>query len=193
MLQVDGINFPENDALVLVAYIPAPRDLEIARLFGWYRIPFRTAPKIIQADYLAFYQPSSFPPDERFLLKWFAPVRGVELTTRGELLREEPDHPRANEEYYKIQLGALNVLPNLIRAGEWKRFAFLYTTGKCLSTAHTLKDLSVKNEERAILWRALRERVGSENAYAAKSFEDLPSDILLLLTGELFGKRKTEK
>ena len=33
---------------------------EIARLLGWYRIPLRTAPKVVAVDYLAFYQPSAF-------------------------------------------------------------------------------------------------------------------------------------
>ena len=47
-------------ALVLVAFIPTPRDLEIARVLGWYRIPLRSAPKVIAVDYLAFYQPASF-------------------------------------------------------------------------------------------------------------------------------------
>ena len=45
-----------SGALVLVAVMTDPRDLEIARLFGWYRIPLRTAPKVIAVDYLAFYQ-----------------------------------------------------------------------------------------------------------------------------------------
>ena len=47
-------------SLVLVAVMTGPRDLEIARLFGWYRIPLRTAPKVIAVDYLAFYQTGAF-------------------------------------------------------------------------------------------------------------------------------------
>ncbi|MCX6066007.1 MAG: hypothetical protein NT121_09660 [Chloroflexi bacterium] len=43
-------------SLILVCLIPTPRDLEIARLLGWYRIPFRSAPKVVAVDYLAFYQ-----------------------------------------------------------------------------------------------------------------------------------------
>ena len=46
---------PET-ALILVAILPTPRDFDIARLFGWYRIPLKSAPKIISVDYLAFYQ-----------------------------------------------------------------------------------------------------------------------------------------
>jgi len=47
-------------SLVLVAVIKNPRDMEIARLLGWYRIPLRTTPKVIAVDYLAFYQTGAF-------------------------------------------------------------------------------------------------------------------------------------
>ena len=109
-----------------------PRDLEIARLLGWYRIPLRTAPKVIAVDYLAFYQTGAFG-DEKWCIQYIAPVRGHELTTREELLKTEPDHPRAQEEYYKIQIGALERLPNPIQAETWRRITFLYTTGEYLT------------------------------------------------------------
>ena len=50
----------EPTSLVLVAVMNDPRDLEIARLLGWYRIPLRTAPKVVYVDYLAFYQTGAF-------------------------------------------------------------------------------------------------------------------------------------
>jgi len=36
-----------STSLVLVCLLPTPRDLEIARLFGWYRIPLRIASKVV--------------------------------------------------------------------------------------------------------------------------------------------------
>jgi hypothetical protein len=63
---------------------PLPRDMEIARLLGWYRIPLRTAPKVVAVDYLAFYQPASFG-ERSGQIEYIAQVRGHELTTRGEL------------------------------------------------------------------------------------------------------------
>ena len=83
--------------LVLVAYMPSPRDLEIARVLGWYRIPLGTAPKVVAVDYLAFYQPASFK-EHKWRIEWIAPVQGHELATRAEILKDEPDHPRAAEE-----------------------------------------------------------------------------------------------
>src|ERR1044071_6613827 len=113
-------------SLILVCLLPAPRDLEIARLLGWYRIPLRTAPKVVAVDYLAFYQPSAFG-ERGGQIEYVAEVRGHELTTRGELLKEEADHPRANAEYYKIQIGGLEKLNQPVVSEKWKRITFLYT------------------------------------------------------------------
>ena len=107
-------------SLILVCLLPAPRDLEIARLLGWYRIPFRTAPKVVAVDYLAFYQPGSFGEGSG-RIEFTAEVRGHELTTRAELLRDEPEHPRAGEEYYKLQVGPLERLAHPIIAEKWRR------------------------------------------------------------------------
>src|SRR5512135_3598974 len=147
----------EPTSLVLVAIINNPRDLEIARLLGWYRIPLRTAPKVIGVDYLAFYQTGTFG-DEKWRIQYIAEVRGHELTTRAELLRTEPDHPRAKEEYYKIQLGEIERLEHPILAETWRRITFLYTTGEYLLRATKVNDLIVQSDERQLLWQALRER-----------------------------------
>src|SRR4029079_9493556 len=95
--------------LVLVAILKDKRDLEIARVLGWYRIPFKNAPKTVAVDYLAFYQTAKFG-DDKWAIHYIAPVRGHELNTRAQLLRPQPNHPRAAEPYYKIQLGPLERL-----------------------------------------------------------------------------------
>lgn len=170
-------------SLVLVCLLPTPRDLEIARVLGWYRIPFRSAPKVVAVDYLAFYQPGSFGASGG-KIEYSAAVRGHELTTRAELLREEPDHPRANEEYFKIQLGTLERLPTTVKAEKWKRVTFLYTTGEYLLAAKTLNDLVVKTDERALLWRSLRERAENDQLYKTDLPEvNLPPEVLIALLG----------
>jgi hypothetical protein len=169
--------------LILVCVLPDPRDLEIARLLGWYRIPFRTAPKVVAVDALAFYQPGTFG-EAGGQIEYLAPVRGHELTTRGELLRDQPQHPRAGEEYYKIQLGPLEKLTHPIIADKWKRLTFLYTTGEYLLNARTLNDLVVQSEERQILWQSLRERAANQQLYKTDLPDaDLPPEILLALLG----------
>jgi hypothetical protein len=169
-------------SLVLVAVVNNPRDLEIARLLGWYRIPLRTAPKVISVDYLAFYQTGAFG-DEKWRIQYVAPVRGHELTTRAELLRTELDHPRAKEEYYKVQLGPLERLNEPILAETWRRITFLYTTGEYLLQAKTVNDLVVQSDERQLLWQALRER--ATHGYGTDELPevDLPEDVLALLLG----------
>jgi len=148
-----------ND-LVLVAVLKARRDLEIARVLGWYRIPIRTAPKTIRVDWMAFYQPGVFGQEEH-AIRYIAPVRGFELTTRADLLRDEQDHPGAEEPYYKVQLGPLERLPRPIPARRWRRITFLYTTGERLLLAEDVSDLAVPpSDEHDRLWRLIRERGG---------------------------------
>lgn len=170
-------------SLVLVCLLPTPRDLEIARLLGWYRIPLRTAPKVVSVDYLAFYQPASFG-ERGGMIEFIAPVLGHELTTRGELLKDEPDHPRAREEYFKIQLGALEKLKEPIKSDKWRRLTFLYSTGEYLLDAKTLNDLVVNGEERSLLWKSLRERAENEQLYKVDLPEaDIPPEVLIALLG----------
>jgi len=147
---------PED--LVLVAVMTDPRDLEIARVLGWYRIPVGSAPKTLRVDWIAFYLTSAFR-DEKWSIRYLARVRGHELVRRRELLRDEPDHLRADEPYFKIQLGPLVQLQKPIPSRRWRRFTFLYTTGERLVRAHEIKDLRVPpSRTRDLLWRLLRER-----------------------------------
>jgi hypothetical protein len=170
-------------SLILVCVLPSPRDLEIVRLLGWYRIPFRSAPKVVAVDYLAFYQPGSFG-QQGGRIEWIAPVRGHELTTRGELLRDEADHPRASEEYYKLQLGPLEKLAQPILAEKWRRLTFLYTTGEYLLKAQTLNELVVQSDERQLLWRSLRERAEQSQRYKTDlPGADIPPEVLMALLG----------
>src|SRR3990172_7192581 len=170
--------------LVLVCLMPKPRDLEIARLLGWYRIPLRSAPKVVAVDFLAFYQTSMFAQG-KWRIEFIAPVRGHELTTRGELLQDERDHPYASLEYFKLQIGPLVRLPTPILANKWRRITFFYTTGEYLLQAHTIDDLIVTSEERPILWQALRERASQEEIYSGEMMpgEDIDATLLASLLG----------
>jgi len=168
-------SYPARDALILVAVMPSRRDMEIARLLGWYRIPLRRAPKVINVDALAFYQTGDFGAEHRWKIEFYAEVRGYELTTRGELFRDESDHPRAAEEYYRLALGPLQSLPEPIPASRWRRITFLYTTGSLFGSAHTINDLVVRSEERQVLWRSLRERALQGGEYQP---EELPESAL---------------
>lgn len=174
-----------GSAFLLIGLIPSLADLEIARVLGWYRIPIKSAPKIINVDYYAFYQGANLGLDHRWRVEYFAEYRGHELTTRGELLRNEPDHPRAKEEYYKVQLGPLIQMTSPIQAGSWKRITFLYTTGALFNRARIINDLVVRTEERDVLWKNLRERAAGSAAYQAGEMPEgtLPPEVLNFLLG----------
>jgi len=143
--------------LILVAVLNNKRDLEIARVLGWYRIPLQHFPKTVAVEWLAFYQTSKFGK-EKWAINYIVPVRGHELTTRAELFRDQPDHSWANESYYKVQLGPLKRLPRPIPSRKWRRITFLYTTGGRLLASEEINDLIIQSEERELLWKALRER-----------------------------------
>jgi len=183
-------SYPQDTSLILVAVMKDPRDLEIARLLGWYRIPLRSAPKVIAVDYLAFYQTAAFEGD-KWQIKFVAPVRGHELVTRAELLIEEVDHPHASQEYYKIQIGTLLPLGQPIPAGKWRRITFFYTTGEYLSKASTINDLVVQSDERRTLWNALRERASASQEYSIE--EDPTMEIDSLLLAEILGIKDIHK
>jgi len=173
-----------STSLILVAVLNNPRDLEIARLLGWYRIPLRSAPKVIAVDYLAFYQTAAFG-DEKWCIQYAAPVHGHELTTRRELFQDETNHPRANQEYFKVQLGPLGRLSHPILAEKWRRITFFYTTGEYLLKSSTVEDLIVKSDERQLLWQALRERASQAQSYIASDLPqvDLSPEVLAALLG----------
>ena len=182
-------------SLILVCLLPTPRDLEIARLLGWYRIPLRTAPKVVAVDYLAFYQPSIFG-DRGGKIEFVAEVRGHELTTRAELLKDEEDHPRAKDEYFKMQIGGLEKLKEPVLTDKWKRITFLYTTGEYLLKAKSINELVVDGDERQLLWMSLRERAENAQLYKADLPDtDIPPDVLMALLGikEAEGTYTTEE
>ena len=173
-------------AIILVAVLPGPRDLEIARLLGLYRIPLRKAPKLLSVDYLAFYQPSTFGA-QAGQIAYLAPVIGHELVLRAELLQEEADHPRAREEYFKIQIAGLFPLDTPIRAGRWRRFAFFYTTGEYLRSSRTISDLVVRSDDRKLVWSDLRERAATGATYKPAEWPPDPDPQILSLMLDLTG------
>jgi len=146
----------DADDIVLVALIKHPRDLEIVRTEHWYRIPAKHAPAhFIQAGYLAFYLTKAFA-ENRWTIREYALVRGHELVRRRDLFPDESDHPRANDAYYKLQLGPLIPLPRPIVSRRGRRILFIWTTGEKFSRAVEINDLLGKSDADDALWDALK-------------------------------------
>jgi len=146
----------EEDARVLVVIMNNLRDFDILRREGWYRIPVKKAPPRLGADYLAFYQTRVFG-DEKWAVNYYAPVRRYRLVRRRELLPDEADHPRADDWYYKIEIGPLQKLPHPVPSRSLRRITFIPTTLKKLLTAREINDLWCGSEAEERLWEAFRE------------------------------------
>jgi hypothetical protein len=139
----------QSDARVLVCLINTPKDLEIARWDHWYRIPIKHAPQEYMPDLLAFYLTSDFG-DEKWAIHEYAEVRGHELVRRADLFPDQPNHARANETYYKLQLGPLQRLPRPIPSLKWRRITFIQTTGDRLINALEVGELVEKPSSRFV-------------------------------------------
>ena len=85
---------------------------------------------------------------DAFTIRWYAQVRGHELVTRRDLLPDEPDHPRAEQRYYKLQLGKLVELPHPIPSRSLRRITFVLTNGKRLNEAWEINDTGLSQRKR---------------------------------------------
>ena len=141
---------------VLIGVLKTPLELRRAQEEGWYRIPVSgLPPRGSTARYIAFYQPASFGA-EGGVVRYFAAIRTWEMLRRRDMLPEEPNHPRADALYYRLQLDTLQRLSPPIRCGRWRRFAFIVTHWERLQQARELRDLLHGSLWQERLWGALR-------------------------------------
>lgn len=129
------------DDHVLVAVMNNQPDWDIVIDQGWYRIPLKHAPlDVPYVDWLAFYFTAKFGSD-KWAIHYYAAVEGHELVTRADLFPDQPNHPRAEQQYYKLMLGPLqHKLPPII-SNKWRRITFIVTTGDRFENAIEVNDL----------------------------------------------------
>ncbi len=159
--------YPEDR--VLVAYVPNRVDFSLIQKEGWYRIPQRHMPKGLYAEYFAFYFGRRFG-EEKWAIHYYAPQQGFELLTRRDLLPDQPDHPRADDYYYKVQLGPLQKLSRPIISLRWRRITFIHTTWDRFQDAQEINDLFVEGGQYVDrLYATLKDRgIRSERNYQVK-------------------------
>ncbi|MCL4860796.1 MAG: hypothetical protein KJZ93_15375 [Caldilineaceae bacterium] len=186
--------YPDAEArrrTVLVVVVNNPDDLRRAAAEGWYRIPQRRAPRRIGADYLAFYQTGAFKEQaEAQTVTYFAPTRRYRLLTRRELLPTEAGHPRADEFYFRIDIGPLQRLARPIPAEKYHRVTFIHTTLDRLLTATDVTELFRKDDPVETLWQALREH--RLRPLKNRLVGEQPVDIALRARGGYLGIRCLE-
>jgi hypothetical protein len=133
------------------------QDFAIARDQGWYRLPAGKTARGAFFEYVAFYFTAGFAA-QKWAIHYYARNLGHELVTRRELLPDEPDHPRAGDRYYKLQLGPLQVREPPIPSLRWRRVTFIYTTWDRFQAAEEINDLYAEGDEFVDrLYHALRE------------------------------------
>jgi hypothetical protein len=77
--------------------------------------------------------------------------------TRRDLLPSEPNHPRAGQWYYKLQLGPLQHKSPPIVSARWRRITFIVTTGDRFMEAVEINDLFEQESLAGQLYVKLRE------------------------------------
>jgi len=139
-----------------------PRDMEIARLLGWYRIPLRSAPKVISVDYLAFYRQQ--PSGRTNGVSSICPVLGHELSTRLDCSKMKLITHAPPRNTIKSSLVPSSVCQNpfRLRAGG---ASHSYTQQANISPCRNDQRLDRHTEDRQVLWQALRERACLNQEY----------------------------
>jgi hypothetical protein len=173
---------------VLVAVLNNAEDLRRVAAEGWYRIPQRSAPPRVGADYLAFYQTGAFGEQkEAQTITYYAPTRRYRLMTRRELLPAEADHPRANDFYFRIETGPLQRLEAPVPSATLRRVTFIYTNLARLLGAQDVRELFIPPEQEpfARLWDALR--ANRLRPLKNRLVDDQPVDITLRARGGNLG------
>ena len=149
------------DDRVLVAVMNNLEDWRRVQDEGWYRIPVKHAPAPVpQVDIIAFFITKAFG-DDKWAVHYYARVKGHELLTRRELIPSEPDHRRANNWYYKVEVGSLHHKIPPIVADRWRRVTFIFTTGDRFEAATEIGDLLKDESPGGYPFVTLKEERGS--------------------------------
>ena len=136
------------DDRVLVGVVSRKRDLDRARNEHWYRIPQIKVPRGIYAEYIALFLSSSAanPFRKQSGIYYYGERRGLDLVHRVDLLPDEPDHKRAHDVYYKVQLGPLEQRALPVTNPTGRPITFIYTTWDRFTQAQHIADLYSKND-----------------------------------------------
>jgi len=170
----------------LVVVMNNAEDLRRVASEGWYRIPQRRAPRRVGADYLAFYQTGAFKGQpEAQSVTYFAATRRYRLLTRREMLPDEADHKRADDYYFRIDVGPLQRLARPVPAAKMRRVTFIHTTMQLLLEAEDVRELFHQEDPFEKLWSTLREH--RLRPLKNRIVGDHPVDITLRARGGYLG------
>lgn len=132
------MNEPEDRVLICV--VNRKRDLRHLLHDSWYRVPVEQMPDGINAEVLGFYLSKSIE-SEAGAVRYFAQVAGVELVYRRWILPEEPNHPRADNVYYRVALSQIMPkIPPILNPARYS-IHFIRTTWARFNVVTTVHEL----------------------------------------------------
>ncbi len=155
----------------LVAVVTRRTDWNRLQDEHWYRIPARTAPdRIERFRWLAFYQTAAFGA-EKWAVNYLARVRRITRARRIDLLPDEPGHPRALDEYWRLAIDRLERLPHPIPSLRLRRIVFIPTTLERLKRAQEINDLFCDSPiEDRLYSRLKRSGLSPERQYFVRDY-----------------------
>ena len=178
---------------VLVGVINRKRDLQSVLDDKWYRIPQAQMKRGVNAEYIAFFQSKAFG-ERNGGIYYFGDRKGIELVYRRDLIPSEPHHPRANEAYYKVQLGTIREKKPPIVNTTKRTIGFIYTTWDRFIKASKISDLYSKEDyfvDR--IYHALRNAgVPSERIWSAEYKNTAPQLRVLCEKGTFTASTSSE-
>ena len=149
------INYSPSDTII--CWLKQKKDLSLLLLEGWYRIPVSTKlDNLFNVEYLGFYQPIVFGKYGG-TISHYSKIESIEIKKRLELFPSENKHPKANNDYYKIFVKAINVLKNPLKCKRKRANYFINTTLEKLLNAEEFNDIFNDSLLEDILWKAMKE------------------------------------
>ncbi|KKU98882.1 MAG: hypothetical protein UY32_C0012G0011 [Candidatus Jorgensenbacteria bacterium GW2011_GWC1_48_8] len=143
-----------NNKNVLVSVLKSRSDRRILFCERWYRIPLAFLPKR-KFKYVAFYQPAVFGRHGK-RIEYYARVSRRKVYKRIKLLPEGIGHPRAKDDYLKLEFKELKKLPRPVRNIVPRRVSFGFTTLKNLLSSRNILELYDIMPTEEIIGRCLR-------------------------------------
>lgn len=141
---------------VLVAILKSVSDFTILQDQGLYRIPVATAPKKWPPKWLAFYQPKTFG-DQAYRIQYWGEVADVSRAYGKDLFPEKPYGPKADKEYYQLELRELKELNTPIPSHRPRHLVFIPTTKYKFDHAEQINDLFHESPLEDRLWNKFKE------------------------------------
>ena len=138
---------------VLVGVLKSRRDLGILLKEKWYRIPVAFLPKR-RFTHIAFYQPAVFGRNGK-RIEYYGKISRRKTQRRMRLLPEK-DHPRAHDDYLKLEFREIRRTPKPIKNVVPRRIYFGFTTLENLFSARNILELYHVPPTEQIVGRALR-------------------------------------